>query len=308
MLNQIALAHTGEHIFMGSLQRIVPSISVRKVEQTEDRNSLFVKSDALTWEQLLQAEKLANSVIGEGRSIIEHFFPSLDEARKKFPKMRAIEERISGQVRVVEVDGYDYSACAREHVKNSRECEFFLVTNFSKEGDAYEIRFEVGEKAKAVALEHSAMLMKVANTIGASLNTIEKTAANLKEEVNDLKKKVRVASEKDLSSIPAEDVNGAKVYSKIFEGLENKVLMEKAGELIKTQRSVVILANQAEMGFMLLAKSPDIKLNSAKLLRDSLASFGGQSGGKEDFASGSVDGSKLEEAFAKIRSTLISAL
>lgn len=308
MLNQIALAHTGEHIFMGSLQRIVPNISVRKVEQKEDRNSLFVKNDSLTWDQVLQAEKLANSVIAEGKSIIEHFFPNIDEARKKFPKMRAMKERISGQVRVVEVDGYDYSACAREHVKNSRECEFFLVTSFSKEGDIFEIRFEVGDKAKTVALEHSAMLMKVANAIGASLNAVEKTATNLKEEVNDLKKKVRGASEKDASSIPAEDVNGVRLYSKMFEGLENKVLMEKAGELIKTQGGVVILANKAEKGFMLLAKSPDIKLNSAEILRDSLASFGGKGGGKADFASGSVEISKIEEAFAKIRSTIISAL
>ena len=308
MNQQIALAHTGEHIFMGSLQRIVPNISVRKVEQTEDRNSLFIKSDILTWDQVLQAEKLANSVIAEDKSIVEHFFPSLDEARKKFPKMRAIEERISGQIRVIEVDGYDYSACAREHATNSGECEFFLVTSFSKEGDTYEIRFEVGERAKAAALEHSAILMKVANAIGASLNTVEKTATNLKEEVNDLRKKVRVASQKDVSSIPVEDVKGANLYSRMFENLENKVLMEKAGKLIKTQRSVVILANKAEKGFVLLAKSPDIKLNSAEILRDSLASFGGKGGGKEDFASGSIDGSKLEEVFAKIKSTIISAL
>ena len=308
MNQQIALAHTGEHIFMGSLQRIVPNISVRKVEQTEDRNSLFIKSDILTWDQVLQAEKLANSVIAEDKSIVEHFFPSLDEARKKFPKMRAIEERISGQIRVIEVDGYDYSACAREHATNSGECEFFLVTSFSKEGDTYEIRFEVGERAKAAALEHSAILMKVANAIGASLNTVEKTATNLKEEVNDLRKKVRVASQKDVSSIPVEDVKGANLYSRMFENLENKVLMEKAGKLIKTQRSVVILANKAEKGFVLLAKSPDIKLNSAEILRNSLASFGGKGGGKEDFASGSIDGSKLEEVFAKIKSTIISAL
>jgi len=308
MLNQIALAHTGEHIFMGNLQKIVPNVSVSKVEQTEERNSLFVKSEGLAWDQVLQAEKLANSVITEGKSIIEHFFPNLEEARKKFPKMRAIEERISGQVRVVEVDSCDYSACAREHAKNSRECGFFLVTSFSKEGDTYEIRFEVGEQAKATALEYSALLMKVANIIGASLNTIEKTAANLKAEVNDLKKKIKVASERDVSSIPAEDFNGAKLYSKIFEGLENKVLMERAGELIKTQRSIVILASKAEKGFVLLAKSPDIKFNSAEVLRVSLAPLGGKGGGKEDFASGSVDSLKLEEAFAKIKKTIISAL
>ena len=308
MSRQIALAHTAEHIFMGSLQKIVPNIMVKKVEQTEDRNSLFVQGDGLTWDQILQAEKFANTIISEGRNIIEHFFPSLEEAKKRFPKMRAMEERIYGQVRVIEVEGYDYSACASEHANSSRECEFFLVTSFAKaEGGTYEIRFEVGEKAKNAALEYSALMMKVANIVGATVNTVEKTAANLREEIEELRGKIRKASEKEVSSISAEDVKGVKLYSKIFEGLENKVLMERAGELIKT-KAVVMLANRAEKGFLLLAKNQDIKLNASTILKDSLTLFGGKGGGKDDFASGSVDSSKLEEVFARIKSSIISAL
>ncbi|MBM3897552.1 MAG: hypothetical protein FJ358_03380 [Thaumarchaeota archaeon] len=308
-MNQIALAHTGEHIFMGSLQKIIPAISVWKVEQTEDRNSLFVQSDGLTWDQILQAEKITNSIISEGRDVTEYFFPSLDEAKKRFPKMRAIEERISGQVRVVEVEGYDHSACAREHASNSRECGLFLVTSFSKaESGRYEIRFEVGEKAKIAALEYSALLIKVANILGASVNTVETTATNLIEELEELRSKIREFSKKEVSSITAEDTKGVKLYSKIFEGLENKVLMEKAGELIKTSKSIVILANRIEGGFLLLAKSPDIKLNASSILKDALTLLGGKGGGKEDFASGSVDSSKLEDAFARVKSSIILAL
>lgn len=308
MSRQIALAHTGEHIFMGSLQKVIPNIMVRKVEQTEDRNSLFVKSDELTWDHVLQAEKAANSIINEGRDVLEHNFPNLEEARKKFPKMRAMEDRISGEVRVIEVEGYDYAACAKEHAKNSKECEFFLVTSFSKETGIYEIRFEVGEKAKTIALAYSALLMKVSSLLGASISTIERTASNLKEEVENLRKKIREFSEKEASSIPAEDVKGVKIYAKVFEGLENKILMDKAGEIIRDKMSIVIFANKAEKAFILIAKSPNIKINSAALLRDALALFGGKGGGKEDFASGSVENSRLEQALAKLKEMAESAL
>ncbi len=307
--DQIALAHTGEHIFMGSLQRIVPNAIVKKVEQTEDRNSLFVQSDTLTWDQILQAEKLANSIIAEGRDIMEHFFSNLEEARKKYPKMRAMENRISGEVRVIEVDGYDYAACARNHARNSKECELFLVTNFSKaEGGAYEIRFEVGEKAEIAALEHSSLLMKVAATLGASIPTIEKTALNLKTEVEALNRKIRELTEKEASAINAEEVNGTKLYSRVFEGLETKILMDKAGELIKNARSVVIFANKTDRVLILLAKSSDLKFNSAEILRDILSSFGGKGGGKEEFASGSVEFPKLEAALLALKERVISSL
>ena len=307
--DQIPLAHTGEHIFMGSLQKVVPNIIVRKVDQTEDRNSLFVKSETLTWGQILHAEKLANSIIVEGRDIIEHLFPNLEEARKKFPKIRAMEDRISGEVRVIEVDGYDYAACARNHASNSKECEFFLVTSFSKaDGGAYEIRFEVGEKAKIAALEHSSLLMKVAVTLGASIPTIEKTTLNLLREVEALNRKIRNLTEKEASAVKAEDINGAKLYSKSFEGLETKILMDKAGKLIRNARSVVIFANKADRCFILLAKSSDLKFDSAEILRDVLTSFGGKGGGKDDFASGSVELSKLDAALSALKERVISSL
>jgi alanyl-tRNA synthetase len=294
---------------MGSLQKVVPDVIVKKVEQTEDRNSLFVKSETLTWDQILQAEKLANSVIAEGRNIMEHFFPNLEEARKKFSKMRAMEDRISGEVRVIEIDGYDYAACARNHVSNSKECELFLVTNFSKaEGGAYEIRFEVGQKAKIAALEHSSLLMKVATTLGASIPTLEKTALNLKTEVEALNRKIRELTEKEASAINSEEVNGARLYSKIFDGLETKILMDKAGKLIKNARSIVIFANKADRGFIILARSSDLKFNSSEILRNILASFGGKGGGKEDFASGSVEPSKLEAALLALKERLKSSL
>lgn len=306
--SQVALAHTGEHIFMGSLQGMVQGIIVKKVEQTEDRNSLFVKCNKLSWDQILQAEKLANLIINEGKNIVEHHFPNLEEARRTFPKMRAMEDRISGEVRVVEVDGYDYAACAREHARNSKECEFFLVTSFSKAEDGYEIRFEVGEKAKAAALEYSALLMKTASILGASILSVEKAATNLKNESEILTKRIRELTEKEASALVPEEINGSKVYTKVFEGLENRILMDKAGELINKGRSIVIFANKTDTAFLLLAKSNDIKFNSGALLSDVLQSLGGKGGGKDDFASGSVGISKLNEALSELKGRVISAL
>ncbi len=122
-------AHTAEHIFMGSLQKLVNDIFVRKVEHDDSVNRVYMKCQELSLDSIHEAELMANKIIGEGRKVKEHNFQSIEEARKVFPQMRAYEERISGSVRVIEIDGYDYAACAREHTENTSKCEFFLVTH-----------------------------------------------------------------------------------------------------------------------------------------------------------------------------------
>ena len=64
---------------------------------------------------------------------MSHTFSSLDEAKKHFPSLRANEERIVGpqQVTVIEIENHDLAACARDHVTNLTECDFFLVTRVS---------------------------------------------------------------------------------------------------------------------------------------------------------------------------------
>ena len=56
-------AHTAEHLFAGSLRIIQPSIKIVKVDQSEDRNSLFIEAESLDWDTVLKAEKRANQAI-----------------------------------------------------------------------------------------------------------------------------------------------------------------------------------------------------------------------------------------------------
>ena len=49
------------------------------------------------------------------------------QAISEYPPLRANKARISGEVRVVEIENHDVAACALEHAGNLRECEFFLA-------------------------------------------------------------------------------------------------------------------------------------------------------------------------------------
>src|SRR5262245_3421476 len=129
------LAHTAEHAFIGSLQKLLGhTLKVRKVEHKDAANTAFIVVPQLELEQVIKAESEVNSLIFEGRSVLARTFPSLEEAKRQLPDLRANEERIVGEVRVIEIENHDIAACAMDHASNLQECDFFLVTRLSKSG------------------------------------------------------------------------------------------------------------------------------------------------------------------------------
>ncbi|MEM2873730.1 MAG: DHHA1 domain-containing protein [Nitrososphaerales archaeon] len=301
----MSTAHTAEHVFMGSLKRLVPSIEVKKVETEGEKGIAIILSKHLDWQIIFEAEKMTNRVIDEAKEIKEHFFDSLEDAKKAFPSLRAYEERITGKTRVIEVDGYDYSACRAEHVKNTKECSFFIVTKFSKAGkDLFEIEFYVGESAKMKALEIAKICMEVNEIVGATLDTLKRTVQNLKDDFLNIRKRLALLSEREAEDIKFVEKNGIKIYLKIFDGLDNKKLMEKAGELMKNESSVVVFANRDENAFLILGRSPNLELDCNAILKEVTMKFNGKGGGKPEFASGIVDNDKVEDALEFIKSKI----
>ncbi len=301
----MSVAHTAEHLFMGSLKRLVPSIEVKKVETEGEKGIAIILSKHLDWQIIFEAEKMTNRVIDKAKEIKEHFFDSLEDAKKAFPSLRAYEERITGKTRAIEADGYDYSACRAEHARNTKECSFFIVTKFSKAGkDLFGIEFYVGESAKMKALEIAKICMEVNEIVGSTLDTLKRTVQNLKDDFLNTRKRLALLSKKEAEDIKFIEKNGIKIYLKIFDGLDNKKLMEKAGELMKNEGSVVVFANRDENAFLILGRSPNLELDCNAILKEAAMKFNGKGGGKPEFASGIVDNDKVEDALEFIESKI----
>jgi len=243
--------HTAEHAFIGSLQKLLgQTLQVRKVEHNRSGNTAFIVLPQLDPDIVARAESDVNSLISEGRAIVEHSFQSMADAKQKFPNLRANEERITGQVRVIEIKGHDAAACAMQHANNLAECVFFLVTRISKSGSEYEVDFLTGDCAKQAAIDLSVKLLNVCREIGANVNTAENTARKLKAENESNFRKLKALTRERLEAIKAEtvgaDQNGNplfQVYKGVFTNLADDTIREFTGEKIQNAGAVVILAN-----------------------------------------------------------------
>lgn len=301
------IAHTAEHAFIGALQKILgQTLSVRKVEHGRESNTAFIVIPELKLETIIAAETMVNELIFEGRKITTRSFPSLEEAKKSVPGLRANEQRISGEVRVVEIENHDASACALEHANNLSQCDFFLVTRLSKKGNEYEVDFVVGQKAKQTAVSISAKLLKVCEELGANLNTIENTTRKVKLDSDANFRKLKTLSGEKLAQIQPLAKGDIKIFTAAFSSLADDKVIEFAGEKIASPKTAVVISNAGlETAFLVVARSDDLSVDLAKIFKD-IAGPDGRGGGKPHFVTGVVNKEKASEIVNSVSKAILS--
>lgn len=303
-------AHTAEHAFIGSLQKILnKTLSVRKVEHKDTYNIAFIRKSEveLDFEKITFAEREVNQLILEGRRISHHSFSSLQEARMRFPALRANESRLENAdtITVVEIENHDLSACSMEHVNNLSECIFFLVTNMSMSGSDYEIRFMVGKNAMDEAVKITEKINNICTQIGANYNTVEATIKKLyveREQYYNILKKLTIKSLVDISprTIDRQNIN---LFTKILHDMDWKTIQNFAGEKILSPRTIVVLVNQIDndMAALIFARSDDINLDCAKIFEELRNDENvGSGGGKSNFINAKIIGSKSDKVVEEL--------
>jgi alanyl-tRNA synthetase len=294
--NNNRLAHTAEHAFIGSLQKLLgQTLKVRKVEHKDSgaNNTAFIQIPQLDLDTVIKAEVEVNSLIALGRRVTTRIFSSLEEAKREMPNLRANEDRITAamppEVKVVEIEDHDLSACSMEHACNLQECDFFLVTRLSKSGGEYQVDFIVGLQAKDTAVALTSKLLRVCNTLRANINTIENTAQKLKFEYETSVRKLRALSREKLLAIRPVTNGSVTLLKAVFENLSDDQLQEFAGEKILSPNAVVLLANiseaHANVVFARHEKMEEINMNE---MFKQFAGMDGRGGGKPHFVTGII--------------------
>jgi alanyl-tRNA synthetase len=297
-VNDNRLAHTAEHAFIGSLQKLLgQTLDVRKVEHKAAGNTAFIVIPQLNLDTVLRAETEVNSLIAKGRRVTTRVFSSLGQAKQQIPNLRANEQRIANadKVKVIEIENHDIAACIMEHASNLQECDFFLVTRLSKHVNEYEIDFLVGRQAKDAAVTLSAKLLRVCNELRANINTIENTARKLRSENEITTRRLKALTIEKLADIVPLTIGNVTLLKGIFENLSDEQLQEFAGEMIINPNTVVLVANIAdEMATIVFARNEKMERFDLNIMFKQFVKNDGRGGGKPHFVTGIVKKQAVE--------------
>jgi alanyl-tRNA synthetase len=313
---QNRLAHTAEHAFIGSLQKLLgKTLNVRKVEHRDTDNLVIIKATDLDVDIIINAEKEVNSLITQGRRILIHTFHSLGEAKNQIANLRANENRIvnNQSIRVVEIEGHDWAACIMDHAANLNECGLFLITGMNTVGSEFEINYVVSEAAKNTALDISLKILNVCKETGANYNTIEETTKKLKQINSVYLEKLKMLTEHILDNIkPRRTHNeGPWIISGTFIGLLDEQVREFASKKIAELNPIVVVlanlnSNVDSMAKVVFARNESLfKIDCNRLFKE-ITSKWGKGGGKSNFATGVIRKEKVDEFITTIVGNLVT--
>ncbi|HIH77143.1 MAG TPA: hypothetical protein HA343_07540 [Methanomassiliicoccales archaeon] len=277
-------AHTGEHLLFSSLSRRT-EMELVKISLSKEKKVLIVKGH-LDWDMVRDAVHEVNDIIAAGAEVTcQHV--NRENIGEGGPRVKL--DRISDRmVRVVSIGEHDSAACAGVHLKNAMEVGMLLVSKFTsaKPAGDWEIEFQVGPEAVRTAVDHSVRSLMLAERMGALPQDSLTAFDNRDRELTKAREALKTYGKLALSSLQPEKLGEWKFYSGSFTGLDRKLVMEKANEMVADGNSIAALVCQDDKTFLVLACSADVKLDCVSLLNSVLSQHGGRGGGKPNFASG----------------------
>jgi alanyl-tRNA synthetase len=276
--------HSGEHILFKALETVLGEVKLVKIDLDEIESSLFIDTKDVTWDKLFIVEELTNKIINENRDMVSTIYSKEDAV--KLGKLRIKPDRIkSDQVRVMEVEGFDWSACAGIHAPNSKYIGNLIITKFNFVKGKWEIRFKVDSIKDLFEISKTTRI--ATSILESEPSKVIDSIKKLQDDVEYYKKKYREIAAKLLDFNSEELISDKKLVFNIVEDVEKKQLVDKSNELAIDNNIVCFVNKSDDKAMILLNISKDLNINAPELLNQVLVKFNGKGGGRDSFAMGS---------------------
>jgi alanyl-tRNA synthetase len=299
--------HSGQHLLSQVFARLFEYETV-SVHFGADESTLDLEAAAVEPEQVVAAEREANRIAYTALSIMAYFVADAELSR--VPVRRP--PKVAGQIRIVEIAGFDYSACGGTHVRTTAEIAPLKVLRQERRKGLTRLTFKCGLRAcadyatRAQLLSEAAQLFsnEVAAVPGLVRATLEQNRA-LQRQVDQLTEQV-IAFEVDALLATAPAPAGRRVVAQLYSDRSVDALKVMAARLRAQPRTVALLATQAGGRLTLLfARSDDVNLHMGNVLRDALKACGGSGGGRPDYAQGGAPDPAVGEEVLRQAQTLL---
>jgi len=303
--------HSGQHLLSQAFYRRL-GLETVSVHFGDELCTLDLAGEHLGPAELAAVEDDANAVVWENRAI--RAYEVSDAELATIPLRRA--PKVSGQIRIVEIDGYDWSACGGTHVARTGEIGPIALLRVERSRGNSRVHFVCGGRAVADGRRRRQLLADVAGLLDTAVEEVPALLAARQERLKEQDRLVRSLQEALLGYragellAGAEEVGDVRLVAAALTDLDPAGLKSLAAGLVEHPRVVALLACGAEgKGTAIFARSGDVELHAGQLLRAVLPRFGGGGGGRPDFAQGGgVDGARLAELIQTARSEALKSL
>ena len=307
--------HTGQHILSQAFVELYGA-QTRSFRMLGDACEIDVDLTDPSDERVERAVDRANEIIWGDRPVRVHQVTPEEAARMP---LRKDSER-EGLLRVVEIEGFDFSPCGGTHARSTGEVGVVVARQWERAKGLVRVTFAAGVRALADYRGANRAARDAAALFSVARDEAAPAAARLQEEHKALLRRLRSAEEtasraeaRELYEAAAGAAGGSDeahapvVVARLFEGLDAESLRRLASAFAAHARAVALFGSVEDGAARLVfARAADAPGDMNALMRAACETLGGRGGGRPDMAQGGGQrvellAGALEEAAVRAR-------
>lgn len=280
--------HTGQHVlsqaFFAECDAETVAFHLGERYSTIDLNRIDLDAAAV-----LGAESAANAIVDAALPVTATFVTPEELAQLPLRK----PPKVTDNVRVVQVSGFDWSACGGTHVANTSQIGLIKVIGTERRGPELRVTFLCGRRARADYVRLKALAQSLVARYTAAeddiLELLDRRAAEMDALHKDLVELERQWSGSTAAALwsKAEIRGGVHVVAAALD-----VGVDRAKKVAQDLRSrpgvVACVGVRGERPQIIVTRSDDVTVDASQLLRIAVSAGGGRGGGRSDWAQGGL--------------------
>lgn len=300
--------HTGQHLLSAAFERVCGARTVG-FHLGGAASTIDLDRD-LSARQVDDVEAEANRIIWENRTVTIRFVDAEEAAALP---LRRGSTRV-GELRLIEIDDYDLSACGGTHLATTGAIGAMAITGAERYKGGMRVEFLCGGRAVAAFRSSRRLAGELARQLSVSPPELPAAVARLQTEQKDLRKAMRLLqdrvalAEAARLAAAAPIVRGFAVVVEVLPALDAARLRTLASTIVADRPSVVALFSDAGPALAVMARSDAAAVDVSAVLRCLHEEFGGRGGGTVELAQGGGLNAPLETLLARARELLSEAI
>jgi alanyl-tRNA synthetase len=278
--------HTGQHVLSAAFDRVAGA-RTESFHLGGDSSTIDLARE-LSPADVARAEGDANRVVWEDRPVAIRYASAVEAATLGLRK----ESKREGTLRLIDVEGFDLSACGGTHVARTGAIGTIVVAATERFRGGLRVTFLCGSRTLAgyrALREAVAGSVRALSVLPAELPAaIERLQAEAREQRRQMKDlQGRLASvEADALADAAVESGGMRVVAMALPGWDAAALKIIAARIADRPGHVAVLVGDAPVSPIVVARAPDVALDAGSLLKQLVQRHGGKGGGRPELAQG----------------------
>jgi alanyl-tRNA synthetase len=299
--------HTGQHILSQAFAQLYDADTVG-FHLSQTYSTIDLNRSTLSEADVARAEELANQIVFDDREVSWQFVTADEAAPLPLRKPPAMRE----DIRVVQIEGFDWSACGGTHVARTGAVGLIKVVRTERRGQELRLTFLCGGRALADYDRLNRLADDLARRLTVGVNDLAETLERLQAEARQERKERERLQEElldhEVAALAAEAqvVGSLRVVVRTFAGRDPQAVRRLAARIAGRPGHMALLGclpgaesqdGKPAKARLLFARAADLPHDMRALLQHTCRLVGGGGGGSPDLVQGGgCDPARVDEA------------